>query len=127
MWRNILPTVRHAETVSEEGFSMGKYLFRGSFSAEGLRGVMKDGGTSRPKAVAALAASVGGTLESYYFAFGDDSYFVVCDLPNDEAAAACAMAVAASGAVSNSTVKLLTPEQVDAAVKLSPAYRSPGQ
>ena len=106
---------------------MGKYLFRGSFTAEGLRGVMKDGGTSRPKAVAALAASVGGTLESYYFAFGDDSYFVVCDLPNDEAAAACAMAVAASGAVSNSTVKLLTPEQVDAAVKLSPAYRAPGQ
>ena len=106
---------------------MGKDLFRGSFSAEGLRGVMKDGGTSRPKAVAALAESVGGRLDSYYFAFGDDSYFVVVDLPNDEAAAACAMVVAASGAVSNSTVKLLTPEQVDAAVKLSPAYRAPGQ
>lgn len=106
---------------------MGKYLFRGSFTAEGLRGVMKDGGTSRPKAVAALAESVGGRLDAYYFAFGDDSYFVVCDLPNDEAAAACAMTVAASGAVSNSTVKLLTPEQVDAAVKLSPTYRAPGQ
>ena len=106
---------------------MGKYLFRGSFTAEGLRGVMKDGGTSRPKAVAALAESVGGRLDAYYFAFGDDSYFVVCDLPNDEAAAACAMTVAASGAVSNSTVKLLTPEQVDAAVKLSPSYRAPGQ
>jgi len=105
---------------------MGKYLFHGSFSAEGLRGVMKDGGTSRPKAVAALAESVGGRMESYYFAFGDDSYFVVCDLPSDEAAAACAMTVAASGAVSNSTVKLLTPEQVDAAVKLSPSYRAPG-
>ena len=73
---------------------MGKYLFRGSFTAEGLRGVMKDGGTSRPKAVAALAESVGGRLDAYYFAFGDDSYFVVCDLPNDEAAAACAMTVA---------------------------------
>ncbi len=106
---------------------MGKYLFRGSFSAEGLRGVMKDGGTSRPKAVAALAESVGGRLDAYYFAFGDDSYFVVCDLPNDEAAAACAMTVAASGAVSNSTVKLLTPEQIDAAVKLSPTYRAPGK
>ena len=106
---------------------MGKYLFSGSFTAEGLRGVMKDGGTSRPKAVAALAESVGGRLDAYYFAFGDDSYFVVCDLPNDEAAAACAMTVAASGAVSNSTVKLLTPEQVDAAAKLSPTYRAPGQ
>ena len=105
---------------------MGKYLFRGSFTVEGLRGVMKDGGTSRPKAVAALAESVGGKLDAYYFAFGDDSYFVVVDLPNDEAAAACAMTVAASGAISNSTVKLLTPEQVDAAIKLSPAYRAPG-
>lgn len=106
---------------------MGKYLFHGSFSTEGLRGVMKDGGTSRPKAVAALAESVGGRLDAYYFAFGEDSYYVVCDLPNDAAAAACAMTVAASGAVSNSTVKLLTPEEVDAAIKLSPAYRAPGQ
>ncbi|MGZ5369020.1 MAG: GYD domain-containing protein [Aeromicrobium sp.] len=106
---------------------MGKYLFRGSFTAEGLRGVMKDGGTSRPKAVAALAESVGGRMDAYYFAFGDDSYFVVCDLPNDQAAAACALAVSASGAVSNSTIKLLTPEEVDAATKLSPAYRAPGK
>jgi uncharacterized protein with GYD domain len=106
---------------------MGKYLFRGSFSVEGLRGVIKDGAASRPKAVQALAESVGGSMDSYYFAFGDDSYFIVVDLPSDEAAAATALAVNASGAVSNSTVKLLTPEQVDAAIKLSPQYRAPGQ
>jgi uncharacterized protein with GYD domain len=106
---------------------MGKYLFHGSFTADGLRGIIKDGGTARTKAVATLAESLGGSLESYYFAFGDDSYFVVVDLPDDEAAAACALAVAASGAVSNSTIKLLTPAQVDAAVKLSPNYRAPGQ
>ena len=106
---------------------MGKYLFRGSFSTEGLRGVVKEGGTSRARAVATLAESLGGSLESYHFAFGDDSYFVVVDLPSDEAAAACALAVGASGAVSNSTVKLLTPEEVDAAIKLSPNYRAPGQ
>ena len=106
---------------------MAKYLFHGSFTTDGLRGILKEGGTGRPKAVAALAASVGGTLESYYFAFGEDSYFVVCDLPDDEAAAAVAMTVTASGAVSNSTVKLLTPEQIDAAAKRSPTYRAPGQ
>lgn len=106
---------------------MGKYLFHGSFTTEGLRGIVKEGGTSRTKAVDALAKSVGGKLESYYFAFGDDSYFIVCDLPDDEAAAACALAVASSGAVSNSTVKLLTPKQVDAAIKLTPKYRAPGQ
>jgi uncharacterized protein with GYD domain len=106
---------------------MGKYLFHGSFTTDGLRGLQKEGGTSRTKAVTTLAESLGGSLESYYFAFGEDSYFVVVDLPNDEAAAACALAVAASGAVSNSTIKLLTPAQVDAAVKLSPNYRAPGQ
>jgi uncharacterized protein with GYD domain len=106
---------------------MGKYLFHGSFTADGLRGIIKDGGTARTKAVATLAESLGGSLESYYFAFGDDSYFVVVDLPDDEAAAACALAVNASGAVSNSTIKLLTPAQVDAAVKLAPNYRAPGQ
>jgi uncharacterized protein with GYD domain len=106
---------------------MGKYLFHGSFTTDGLRGIQKEGGTSRTKAVTTLAESLGGSLESYYFAFGNDSYFVVVDLPNDEAAAACALAVAASGAVSNSTIKLLTPAQVDSAVKLSPIYRAPGQ
>jgi uncharacterized protein with GYD domain len=106
---------------------MGKYLFHGSYSTEGIRGVVKEGGTSRLKVVETLAKSVGGNLESFYFAFGDDSYFIVCDLPNDEAAAAVAMTVSASGAVSNSTTKLLTPAQVDAAVKLSPTYRAPGQ
>lgn len=106
---------------------MGKYLFHGSFTTEGLRGIQKEGGTSRTRAVTTLAESLGGSLESYHFAFGDDSYFVIVDLPDDEAAAACALAVAASGAVSNSTIKLLTPAQVDAAVKLSPNYRAPGQ
>jgi uncharacterized protein with GYD domain len=106
---------------------MGKYLFHGSFTADGLRGILKEGGTSRTKAVSTLAESLGGSLESYHFAFGDDSYFVIVDLPDDEAAAACALAVSASGAVSNSTIKLLTPAQVDAAIKLSPNYRAPGQ
>lgn len=106
---------------------MGKYLFRGSFTTEGLRGVIKEGGSGRVKAVTALAESLGGTLESYHFAFGDDSYFVVVDLPNDESAAACALAVGAAGTTSNSTVKLLTPAQVDAAVKMSPKYRAPGK
>lgn len=105
---------------------MGKYLIRGSFTQDGLKGILKEGGSSRRKAVATLAESVGGSLESYYFAFGDDSYFITVDLPDDEAAAAVALTVGASGSVVVSTVKLLTPEQVDMAVKRSPTYRAPG-
>ena len=105
---------------------MGKYLFHGSYSTEGLRGIIKEGGTARTSVVENLVNSVGGSLESFYFAFGDDSYYIICDLPNDESAAALALTVTASGAVSNSTTKLLTPAQVDAAVKMSPTYRAPG-
>jgi len=105
---------------------MGKYLFHGTYTTEGLRGILKKGGTNRVAVVEALAKSVGGSMESFHFAFGDDSYIIICDLPSDEAAAAVSMTVNASGAVSNSTTRLLTPAQVDAAAKLSPVYRAPG-
>jgi uncharacterized protein with GYD domain len=106
---------------------MGKYLFHGSFTQTGLQGLMKEGGSARLKAVQDLAQSVGGSMETYYFAFGKDSYYIVCDLPSDEAASAVSLVVNASGAAANTTTKLLTAQQVDAAVKLSPAYRPPGK
>lgn len=106
---------------------MGKYLFHGSYSPEGTRGVIKEGGTGRRKAIKALAESAGGKLESFYFAFGKDSYFVVVDLPSNEAAASVALAVGAVGAANVTTVVLLTPEEVDAAAKLTVKYRAPGQ
>jgi uncharacterized protein with GYD domain len=103
-----------------------KYLFVADYSTEGIRGVLSEGGVSRRDAIEQLAQSVGGTLESFYFAFGSDDAFVVCDLPDDESAAAVAMTVAASGKASARTTTLLTPEQIDAATRRSPAYRPPG-
>jgi uncharacterized protein with GYD domain len=120
-------SIRRSRDGLEEGLQMGKYLFHGSYSTEGLRGIIKEGGSARTMVVETLAKSVGGSLESFHFAFGDDSYYIICDLPNDEAAAAVSLTVTASGAVSNTTEKLLTPAQVDAAVKLSPKYRAPGK
>ena len=105
---------------------MAKYLITGSYTVNGIKGVLSEGGTSRRDAVAKLAASVGGTLESFYFAFGGNDFFVTVDLPSMEAAAAVAMTVGAAGAASPTTTVLLTPEQVDSATKLSPSYRAPG-
>ncbi len=105
---------------------MPKYLFVANYSPEGLHGVLSEGGTGRQAAVTQLAESVGGSVESFYFAFGGDDAFVVCDLPDDEAAAAVGITVGASGKASVRTVSLLTPDQVDAATKRSPAYRAPG-
>lgn len=106
---------------------MGKYLFHGSYTVEGTKGVIREGGSGRVKAVDALAKSVGGRVESFHFGFGNDSFYVICDLPDNEAAAAVSMTVGAAGGASITTVVLLTPEQVDAAAKRSPTYRAPGQ
>lgn len=105
---------------------MSKYLFIANYSADGVKGILKEGGSGRREAVTALAKSVGGSLESLYFAFGGDDVFAVCDLPDDEAAAAVALTVGASGTTTVRTVTLLTTEQIDAATKRSPAYRAPG-
>ena len=105
---------------------MPKYLFTGSFTAEGAHGVATEGGTHRVEAVRALFSSLGGTLESYYFAFGAEDFFIVGDLPGNAAAAAAALRTSASGAVHTRTIVLLTPEEVDATARLHPDYRAPG-
>ncbi len=105
---------------------MAKYLFHGSYTQAGIQGVFKDGGTGRRKAVDALAASVGGSVESMYWAFGKDDFYVIADLPNHAAAAAVTATTGAAGSVSISTVVLLTAEDMDEAIKLHPDYRAPG-
>jgi len=105
---------------------MPKYLFTGSYTAEGARGLLKEGGSGRRAATEKLVASLGGTLESYYFAFGSDDFFLVADLPGNAAAAAGALTAGATGAINTRTIVLLTPEEVDAAAKLTPSYRPPG-
>lgn len=105
---------------------MPKFLFTGSYTAEGVRGVLAEGGTGRRAATERLVGSLGGTVEAYYFAFGGDDFYLIADLPDQAAAAAAALTAAASGALTTRTVVLLTPEELDAATKLSPAYRAPG-
>jgi uncharacterized protein with GYD domain len=105
---------------------MPKFMFVASYTSEGLKGVLEEGGSGRRKAVEQMAKSVGGTVESFYFAFGQEDAFVVCDLPDNESAAAVALAASSSGKVAVRTVPLLTTDQIDAASKLSPSYRPPG-
>jgi uncharacterized protein with GYD domain len=105
---------------------MPKYLVEASYTVEGVKGVQSAGGSSRRDAIAALAESVGGRLESFYFAFGERDVYTVVDLPDNESATAVALTVNASGAVKVRTTVLLTPEEVDAAAKRSVEYRAPG-
>jgi uncharacterized protein with GYD domain len=105
---------------------MPKYLIQASYTREGVEGVRTAGGSSRREAVQDAVGSLGGELESFYFGFGDHDAYVVVDLPDNEAAAAVALTVNASGGATIRTTVLLTPEQVDEAGKRSVAYRAPG-
>jgi uncharacterized protein with GYD domain len=105
---------------------MSKYLISASYTAPGLQGVRSGGAKARVDAVSTMLEAVGGHLDSFHFAFGDADVYVVADLPDDESAAAVAMAINSSGAVTIRTTKLLTVEQVDEALQRSVAYQAPG-
>ena len=105
---------------------MPKYLFEAKYTAEGVRGLKEAGASSRAKAVNDMATGLGGSLESFYFAFGDVDAYVVVDLPDDEAAASAAFTVGASPLTKLKTVKLLTLEEADAAIARSVSYQPPG-
>ncbi len=106
---------------------MPKYLLQASYSVEGIKGLRKEGGTSRRAAAEALIKSLGGTMESFYFAFGDADVYVVVDMPDHASMSAAALAIGASGAVMGKTIVLMSAEDVDTATKKTPAYRAPGQ
>ena len=106
---------------------MPKYLFQGSCTAEGTRGLLKEGGTSRRDTIEQLMKGMGGTLESLYYAFGPDDVVGIVDLPDSVTGTAVSLAVNAAGAVRLRITPLITPEEVDQAAKMSIGYRPPGQ
>lgn len=102
-----------------------KFLYQGSYTSEGAKGVIAHGGTARVEAVDRLAESMGGRLESMYFAFGGDDFVLIVDLPDAASAASVSLTVAASGAAHVTSRVLLTADEVDRGVQMSPAYTPP--
>ena len=105
---------------------MARYLWQVSYTADGVRGVLGEGGTGRRAAVEKLVEGVGGRVVSFDFAFGADDVFVIADLPDNVTAAAIGLTVAAAGAASIKTVVLISPEEIDAAAQKTIEYRAPG-
>jgi uncharacterized protein with GYD domain len=108
---------------------MAKYMIQASYSPEGVKGVIKDGGTGRRTAIEAAIKALGGRLESLYFAFGDTDIYGIADMPDNVTAAAFALAVGVPGTISHlKTTVLLTLEEVDQAAKKAAgaSYRPPG-
>src|SRR4051812_33554716 len=106
---------------------MPKYMIKASYSPEGIKGVMAKGGTARRIAIEKLVSGVGGSMESFYFAFGGDDVYIVVDAPSHEAMAAVAGTVSSTGVLKGyETVVLLTAEQLDAAANMAGGYTPPG-
>ena len=105
---------------------MPKYLIQANYVGEGISGLLKEGGSMRRAAVETLFKSMGGTVEAFYYAFGETDVFIIGELPDNISASALVLRVNASGAAACKTTVLLTALEVDAAVKKTAVYRPPG-
>lgn len=104
---------------------MPKYLAVASYTSEGIKGLTKAGGVSRRTVVDKLLKSLGGHLEAFYFAFGENDAYLILDVPDNLTAAAISLAVAGAGATRMKTIELLTPEEIDQAMKKHVHYTPP--
>lgn len=106
---------------------MAKYLLQASYTAEGAKGLLKDGGTKRRAAAKTLIESLGGKIDCLYFAFGKTDVVAIVDMPDSASAAAASLAIGASGGLTGKLTVLLTPEELDQAAKKSAKYTPPGK
>jgi uncharacterized protein with GYD domain len=104
---------------------MPKFLVQGSYTDQGLKGLLKEGGSKRRAMVENLASEMGGKLEAFYFGFGSDDFVIILDLPSNMDMAATAVVVQASGMVKSRVTVLMTPEEVDQAVQRKVDFRAP--
>jgi uncharacterized protein with GYD domain len=105
---------------------MPKYLAVASYTSEGIKGLTRAGGVSRRAVVEKLLKSLGGRLEAFYFAFGENDAYLILDVPDNLTAAAISLAVAGAGATRMKTIELLTPEEIDRAMEKHVEYVPPG-
>jgi uncharacterized protein with GYD domain len=105
---------------------MPKFLVEVKYSLEGAKGLLDEGGSSRVAASKALIESLGGSLETFYFAFGEADAYVIVNVPDNVSAAAAGLITRASGGVVSRMILLLTPDEIDAATKRQGDYRAPG-
>jgi uncharacterized protein with GYD domain len=87
---------------------MPYYMFQARYTAAALK-AMVDTPQDREVAARPLVEAVGGTLHHLFFCFGEDDVVALIEVPDDNAMAAAALAIGASGAFSGgATTKLMT-------------------
>ena len=96
---------------------MATYLWQASYTADGTKGLLKDGGTKRRAAVQQMIEKAGGKLHAFYFAFGEAEVCGIAEFPDLATAVGLSLAINASGAVSFRTKPLITTEERDDATR----------
>ncbi|MFG1805645.1 GYD domain-containing protein [Streptomyces sp. NPDC049040] len=104
---------------------MAKYLIQAGYTAEGAKGLLKEGGSGRRRAVDDVVAGLGGSVESMYFCYGEDDVVIIIDFPDTVTMAAVSMMVKASGALVTRATPLLTVDEIDEATRKQVAFRPP--
>ena len=105
---------------------MAKFMFKGSYTPDGLEGFLHEGGSRRRDMVTKAIEGLGGTLEAFYYVFGDCDVVGIADLPDNVAATTFSLLVTAAGGAVIQTAVLVTPEEVDLAAEATLDYRPPG-
>jgi uncharacterized protein with GYD domain len=105
---------------------MPKYLYHGSYTDKGLKGLMKDGGSKRMEVTRKAIESLGGKMEAYYFALGANDFFIILEAPDNVKAITGSLVANASGTVKVNITALVSPEEVDLAVKQTMDWQPPG-
>jgi uncharacterized protein with GYD domain len=123
---NFLYIFKHSQNF-KRSYYMPKYLIQATYTSEGIKGLLKEGGAGRKKAVEELAKSLGGKVECFYFAFGATDVFSVIDLPDNASVASASLFISSTGTVKINVTVLLTPEELDKVAKIKPQYRAPGK
>ena len=106
---------------------MRNCLFHGTYTPEGYKGLLAEGGSIRIEAAKQALGSVGGSLEAFYYSCDQQDFYIIVNLPDYVSAMAVTLAGNVSGTFSIRATELLTPEEMDAAVKKSVDFRPPGR
>lgn len=96
---------------------MGLYLYIGSYSAEGRKGLLAEGGSFREAATRKLVESAGGSIERYLFAVGPFDFVIIAQMPDDKAAIIPPLIANSTGTVSVTTTKLMSPADMDSVTR----------
>ena len=106
---------------------MAWYLFQGSLTSDAWGDLVKNP-QDRREALKPLMDAIGGSIEHYFFALGENDIYILYQAPDNKAVASAMMAVLTGGAIkSGKTISLITMEDALDAMRTAGdlTYRPP--